>query len=219
MVVMPLGPQLRADAGHQSVPVRPDRRRRYTISARARRACWRRRSSIGSAASGPSCRSSAGSWSAPCSAGCRSITATPAAGPDRHGRVRRDSRRHGAGDRRRRLPRRAEGPGHGRPDVGVRAGVGRRRARVPDPGHAVRLARPFLILAALGVPVLFVAVSVSASLARPSRRPGPRSSLDRLRETFSEANHLRAFALTFAIMFGGFSVIPYISLYLVATSG
>ena len=40
-----------------------------------------------------------------------------------------------------------------------------------------------------------------------------------LRETFSHANHLRAFALTFAIMFGGFSVIPYISLYLVGNVG
>ena len=42
------------------------------------------------------------------------------------------------------------------------------------------------------------------------RIPGPQ-----LRDTFSDANHLRAFALTFAIMFGGFSVIPYISMYLV----
>ncbi|MFO0890281.1 MAG: MFS transporter [Isosphaeraceae bacterium] len=38
-------------------------------------------------------------------------------------------------------------------------------------------------------------------------------------ETFSHPNHLRAFALTFAIMLGSFSVIPYISLYLVGNTG
>jgi predicted MFS family arabinose efflux permease len=43
--------------------------------------------------------------------------------------------------------------------------------------------------------------------------------LVQLRDTFREPNHLRAFALTFAIMFGGFSIIPYISLYLVGNVG
>ena len=40
-----------------------------------------------------------------------------------------------------------------------------------------------------------------------------------IRETFSHPNHLRAFLLIFFIMFGGFSVIPYISLYLVSNVG
>jgi predicted MFS family arabinose efflux permease len=78
---------------------------------------------------------------------------------------------------------------------------------------------PFLLLSALGLPVLFLAVKFLPPLrdhltdlvyAHPWRR---------MRDTFSHANHLRAFALIFAIMFGGFSVIPYISIYLVSNAG
>jgi predicted MFS family arabinose efflux permease len=78
---------------------------------------------------------------------------------------------------------------------------------------------PFLILAGFGLPILGLALRAMPPL---------RDHLDgrvhvhpwiQVRETFREANHLRAFALTFAIMFGGFSVIPYISLYLVGNAG
>jgi predicted MFS family arabinose efflux permease len=78
---------------------------------------------------------------------------------------------------------------------------------------------PFLILAGLGVPIMGLAIQ---------NMPPLRDHLDglehahpwiQIRETFSHANHLRAFALTFTIMFGGFSVIPYISLYLVGNVG
>ena len=37
--------------------------------------------------------------------------------------------------------------------------------------------------------------------------------------TFTQPNHLRAFALIVTLMFGGFAVIPYISPYLVANVG
>ena len=40
-----------------------------------------------------------------------------------------------------------------------------------------------------------------------------------IRETFRHSNHLRAFALTFAVMLGSFSVIPFISVSLVANVG
>jgi len=78
---------------------------------------------------------------------------------------------------------------------------------------------PFVLLAVLSLPILFVAVKFLPPLrdhlvdqlhAHPWRR---------ILDTFQEANHLRAFALTFVIMFGGFSIIPYISIYLVSNAG
>ena len=78
---------------------------------------------------------------------------------------------------------------------------------------------PFLVLAAVGLPFLLLAVWILPPLARSLDGRVHAHPWARLRETFSQANHLPAFALTFAIMFGGFSVIPYISLYLVRTWG
>ncbi len=43
--------------------------------------------------------------------------------------------------------------------------------------------------------------------------------LAKLAETFSQPNHLRAFALVATMMLGGFAVIPYISVYLVSNLG
>ena len=78
---------------------------------------------------------------------------------------------------------------------------------------------PFLVLSAVGLPFLLLGLRILPPL---------RDHLDgrvhahpwvQLRDTFSHANNLRAFALTFAIMFSGFSIIPYISLYLVGNVG
>ena len=66
----------------------------------------------------------------------------PAPGADRHRRVRRHSGRNGPGHRRRRLPRRTQGPRHGRADVGLRAGFGRRGACLSRSRHSLRLAIP-----------------------------------------------------------------------------
>lgn len=78
---------------------------------------------------------------------------------------------------------------------------------------------PFLALAALGLPVLFAGLSVLPAL-RGHLHHGPHASpIARLAETFSHANHLRAFALVATMMLGGFSVIPYLSVYLVANTG
>ncbi len=78
---------------------------------------------------------------------------------------------------------------------------------------------PFLILAALGVPVF-----VAAFFAMPALRDHIHAvdfihPFAQIFETFRHTNHLRAFALTLTLMLGSFSVIPYISVYLVANVG
>ena len=78
---------------------------------------------------------------------------------------------------------------------------------------------PFLVLAAVGLPFLMLAVRVLPPLRDHLEGRVHAHPWAQLRDTFSHANHLRAFALTFAIMFGGFSVIPYISMYLVSNVG
>jgi MFS transporter, DHA1 family, inner membrane transport protein len=78
---------------------------------------------------------------------------------------------------------------------------------------------PFLTLAALGAPVFFAAYRVMPPL-RDHVHQGPHSHpVQQIIATFSHSNHLRAFALTVAVMLGSFSVIPYISMYLVANAG
>jgi predicted MFS family arabinose efflux permease len=77
---------------------------------------------------------------------------------------------------------------------------------------------PFIVLAAAGAPVLGL-----AAWALPPLRghiadvhAHPMRSLIR---TFTDANHLNAFALIITLMIGGFAVIPYISPYFVANVG
>ncbi len=75
---------------------------------------------------------------------------------------------------------------------------------------------PFVILAALGLPVLLAGLRVLPPL-RDHLHHGPHvHPLRQIRETFSHPNHLRAFALIVTLMLGGFAVIPYIAAYLVA---
>ena len=78
---------------------------------------------------------------------------------------------------------------------------------------------PFLALAAAGLPFLLLAVRILPPLRDHLDGRVHSHPWAQLRQTFNHANHLRAFALTFTIMFGGFSVIPYISLYLVGNVG
>ncbi len=78
---------------------------------------------------------------------------------------------------------------------------------------------PFLVLAALGVPVIVTSIRLLPPL-RDHLSVGPHASpVTRLRETFSHPNHLRAFALVATMMLGGFSIIPYISIYVVGNVG
>jgi DHA1 family inner membrane transport protein len=78
---------------------------------------------------------------------------------------------------------------------------------------------PFLVLAALGAPVFFVAMAVLPPLRGHIARAEAASLPRRLLEMFGHSDHIRAFLLTVALMFGGFSVFPYISVYLVANAG
>ncbi len=78
---------------------------------------------------------------------------------------------------------------------------------------------PFLVLAALGVPVLFVGLRVLPPLRDHLHRASHSHPWDQIVETFGHENHLRAFALTVAVMLGSFSVIPSVSLYLVSNVG
>ncbi len=78
---------------------------------------------------------------------------------------------------------------------------------------------PFLLLAALGVPVFIVALRVLPPLREHLHQAAHSHPVRQIVETFSHANHLRSFALTVAVMLGSFSVIPYISLSLVKNVG
>jgi predicted MFS family arabinose efflux permease len=78
---------------------------------------------------------------------------------------------------------------------------------------------PFLVLAGLGLPVLFAALRNLPPL-REHLHQGPHShALKQICATFSHSNHLRSFALIAAVMLGGFSVIPFIAMYLVLNVG
>jgi predicted MFS family arabinose efflux permease len=78
---------------------------------------------------------------------------------------------------------------------------------------------PFLLLAALGCPVLVVAVRALPPLRDHLARSTPVHPLRSLAETFSQPNHWNAFALVMTMMFGGFAVITNLSLYLVGNVG
>lgn len=80
---------------------------------------------------------------------------------------------------------------------------------------------PFLLLVALGLPILIVGFRILPPLNdHLVGRHGPRAHpLHLLASTFAEPNHLRAFALVVSMMLGGFAVITYLSPYLVANVG
>jgi predicted MFS family arabinose efflux permease len=79
---------------------------------------------------------------------------------------------------------------------------------------------PFILLAGLGSVALLIGWRALPSLrghltpSKPAAHP-----LKQVLTTFTRADHLRAFALIVTLMFGGFTVIPYISPYLVANVG
>jgi MFS transporter, DHA1 family, inner membrane transport protein len=78
---------------------------------------------------------------------------------------------------------------------------------------------PFLVLAALSLPILGVAIRALPPLRDHLHGATHEHPLKKIAATFGHANHLRAFALTTALMLGSFSMIPYISVYLVANAG
>jgi predicted MFS family arabinose efflux permease len=78
---------------------------------------------------------------------------------------------------------------------------------------------PFLLLAALGCPVLVVAAKVLPALRDHVGHSSPTHPLRSLAETFTQVNHLNAFALVATMMFGGFAIIANLSFYLVGNVG
>jgi len=78
---------------------------------------------------------------------------------------------------------------------------------------------PFLALAALGLPILFVAARALPRLDDHLHQGTSEHPLERLRATFAHPNHLRAFALMVTLMFGSFAVVPFLSPYLVSNAG
>ncbi|MBV8077499.1 MAG: MFS transporter [Planctomycetaceae bacterium] len=79
---------------------------------------------------------------------------------------------------------------------------------------------PFFMLVGLGSTALLVGVRALPPLRghlNPSKPAG--HPVSEMVVTLFHPNHLRAFALVVALMFGGFAVIPYISAYLVANVG
>jgi MFS transporter, DHA1 family, inner membrane transport protein len=78
---------------------------------------------------------------------------------------------------------------------------------------------PFLLLAALGCPVLVIAAKVLPPLRDHLGRSSHVHPLRALAETFTQVNHLNAFALVASMMFGGFAIIANLSFYLVGNVG
>jgi MFS transporter, DHA1 family, inner membrane transport protein len=78
---------------------------------------------------------------------------------------------------------------------------------------------PFLILAALGSVVFIVGVLVMPPLRGHLHQSAYVRPLAQIVETFRQPGNLISFAFTAAVMFGAFSVIPFISLSLVANVG
>jgi predicted MFS family arabinose efflux permease len=78
---------------------------------------------------------------------------------------------------------------------------------------------PFLTLAVVGIPVGLVAARLIPALTTHLSHATHRHPFAQLAAIFGERNHRRAFAMSVALTFGGFSVIPFISPYYVANVG
>ncbi|WP_406700421.1 MFS transporter [Singulisphaera sp. Ch08] len=79
---------------------------------------------------------------------------------------------------------------------------------------------PFLLLAGAGSVILIVAVKAMPSLrGHLVSEKAAKHPIEEVVATLTHPNHLRAFALIVTLMFGSFTVIPYISPYLVANVG
>lgn len=78
---------------------------------------------------------------------------------------------------------------------------------------------PFILLSAGGVLIWIMAWRTLPRIDRHLGRGPGRPALAQLAVIFRHRNHLTAFALTATLMFAGFSVIPFISPYMVANVG
>jgi predicted MFS family arabinose efflux permease len=76
----------------------------------------------------------------------------------------------------------------------------------------------------IGIAALCLLLTVFAALTLPAldghlALPAPASAWGRISQTLKDSNHQRAFALSALIMFAGFTVIPYITIYMQANVG
>ena len=78
---------------------------------------------------------------------------------------------------------------------------------------------PFLFLVGVSVLVLILTWKILPSMRGHIIEGESHRPLDQMKAVFGTANHLRAFVFMFALMFAGFSVIPFISPYMVANVG
>jgi len=78
---------------------------------------------------------------------------------------------------------------------------------------------PFLVLAGASIGVAIVSLRVLPSLRAHLAHHQGHAPFERLRLIFGVRNHLRAFGLMVTLMFGGFTVIPFIAPYNVANVG
>jgi len=77
---------------------------------------------------------------------------------------------------------------------------------------------PFVGLAATGVIVWFTALKIMPSITSHMGAV-QKDPWKELKSIFSDRNHLRALSLTAVLMMGGFSVIPFLSPYMVSNMG
>lgn len=78
---------------------------------------------------------------------------------------------------------------------------------------------PFIGIALLSVVFMLFAVASLPTLNAHLALPAPVSAWQRIRETVTERNHQRAFVFSALIMFAGFTVIPYITIYMQSNVG
>lgn len=78
---------------------------------------------------------------------------------------------------------------------------------------------PFVFLVVVSMVVLTAAAKILPPLRGHIVEGATHRPLGQMKSVLSETNHLRAFAFMFVLMFAGFSVIPFISPYMVANVG
>jgi len=78
---------------------------------------------------------------------------------------------------------------------------------------------PFLVLSVASIAVAVAAARILPPLREHLAHPRSRHPLEQFRAIFGVPNHRRAFAFTIALMFAGFSVIPFVAPYNVANVG
>ena len=78
---------------------------------------------------------------------------------------------------------------------------------------------PFLLLVVVSTLVLILTWKILPPMRGHIVEGQSHRPLEQMKAVFGTANHLRAFVFMFALMFAGFSVIPFISPYMVANVG